>query len=375
MDEKRKVIILAGQLVVGGAERQLYLWLTHMDRGKYEPVVVTFHPGEDDYWEKPIKELGIPLFHIPQTSKRWLRLCGFVSIVRSIKPDLIHSWHLFPSPYAGIAAGLQTCKSISGFRGSFDTFVTSGLMGKMAISLTDAMIVNSITTASRLRSAYPHKAKQIFSVQNAVIEEFLDRCAARKYFADCFNLDPQKKWVGSMGRLDPKKRFDFLLQAIARIKDDSFNLILIGDGPEKHKLLDLSDELSILQRVCFTGEIPRASRFMKAFDIFAFTSVDEGLPNVILEAGAAGIPVITWDLPFYREVLLQDRCLVAPGDVEKFASTLTSLLANPQTASEIGSMTSQMILNSFDLDHYIENMTSVYDSLLIEESPSNRSKV
>jgi hypothetical protein len=81
---------------------------------------------------------------------------------------------------------------------------------KMAISLTDAMIVNSITTASRLRSAYPHKAKQIFSVQNAVIEEFLDRCAARKYFADCFKLDPQKKMVGSMGRLDPKKAFRLL---------------------------------------------------------------------------------------------------------------------------------------------------------------------
>jgi hypothetical protein len=46
------------------------------------------------------------------------------------------------------------------------------------------------------------------------------------------------------------------------------------------------------------------------------------------------------------------------------------LLTNPQTASGIGSMTRQMILNSFDLDHYIENMTSVYDSLLIEESPS-----
>jgi len=114
---------------------------------------------------------------------------------------------------------------------------------------------------------------------------------------------------------------------------------------------------------------------MKAFDIFAFTSIDEGLPNVILEAGAAGIPIITWDLPFYREVLLQDNCLVKPGDVETFASTVTSLLTNPQTASGIGSMTRQMILNSFDLDHYIENMTSVYDSLLIEESPSNRSKV
>lgn len=373
MDEKRKVVIIAGQLVVGGAERQLYLWLANLDRTKFVPTVITLHPGHEDYWENPIEELGIPLFRVPQKRLRWMRLIEIYKIIRPFKPDLIHAWHLFSSPYAGIAAKVMSCPSLGSHRDSYNIFKKSGLLGILAMKLTDAMLVNSNTTAERLRTAYPGRSDRIYSVQNAVLDDFLDRSQARKQLTNDFNLDPQKIWIGSMGRLDPKKRFDLLLEAFSRIENESFQLILIGDGPQKGKLVDLSVELGIAKKVCFTGEIPEASRLIKAFDVFTFTSFDEGLPNVILEAGAAGIPIITWDLPFYREVVLQDRFLVTPGDVETFASTLTSLLADPQTVSEISFLTRQKIINSFNLEHYIKNMTSLYDSLLPKESPSNRS--
>ncbi|MDD4042907.1 MAG: glycosyltransferase, partial [Anaerolineaceae bacterium] len=95
MDEKRKVAIIAGQLVVGGAERQLYLWLAHMDRDKFDPLVITLHPNHNDYWEKPIEDLGIPLFRVAQRPAKMGRLVEIIKILRSFDPDIIHGWHFF----------------------------------------------------------------------------------------------------------------------------------------------------------------------------------------------------------------------------------------------------------------------------------------
>ena len=60
MDEKYKVAIIAGQLVIGGEERQLYLWLANMYRKRFDPLVITLNPFHNDSWETPIEALGIP---------------------------------------------------------------------------------------------------------------------------------------------------------------------------------------------------------------------------------------------------------------------------------------------------------------------------
>jgi len=55
MPAPTNIAIIAGQLVVGGAERQLYLWLANLDRERFNPIVLTLHPGYGDYWEKPVE--------------------------------------------------------------------------------------------------------------------------------------------------------------------------------------------------------------------------------------------------------------------------------------------------------------------------------
>ena len=55
MPTSTNIAILAGQLVVGGAEKQLFLWLANLDRERFNPIVLTLHPGFGDYWEKPMK--------------------------------------------------------------------------------------------------------------------------------------------------------------------------------------------------------------------------------------------------------------------------------------------------------------------------------
>lgn len=369
MAPKIKVAIIAGQLVVGGAERQLYLWLANLDRTKFNPFVITLNPGHDDYWEKPIEDLGVPLFRVHQKPSRLLRLIDIIKILRPLQPDIIQGWHLFSSPYAGIAAKAMNCCSLGGFRDSYNIFVKSGRIGKLAVKLTDGILVNSNTTAEEIQSAYPHRSERVFSVQNAVIDDYFERSKAREKLIKEFKLDPQKTWVGAMGRLDPKKRFDLLLQVLSKINDESFQCLLIGDGPEMEKLVNLSSALGIRHKIFFTGEIPNASLYLKALEIFIFTSLDEGLPNVILEAGAAGLPILTWDIPFYREVLpeREQGFLIPTADIQSFTTTLSSLLINPEIRSEVGSSARERVLSVFNLQSYVENMTALYDSIFLAQ--------
>ena len=92
------------------------------------------------------------------------------------------------------------------------------------------------------------------------------------------------------------KQFGKLVELIAdlQINGSKVHLVLIGDGPERPALEKLAAELDILASVTFTGEVPLAKQWLPAFDLFVFTSVDEGMPNVVLEAGAAGLPIVTW---------------------------------------------------------------------------------
>ena len=76
------IAVIAGQLVVGGAERQLYLWLANLDQRKYKPVVLTLNPGHGDHWEKPVESLGIPLLRVPKNANRLLRLFEIVKLLR-----------------------------------------------------------------------------------------------------------------------------------------------------------------------------------------------------------------------------------------------------------------------------------------------------
>ncbi|NMC15141.1 MAG: glycosyltransferase family 4 protein, partial [Chloroflexi bacterium] len=88
--------------------------------------------------------------------------------------------------------------------------------------------------------------------------------------------------------------------------------------------------------------------------------------NVILEAAAAGLPIVTWDLPFYQEILENGKTglLVEAGNVEKLEEAVTRLIESPQLRAQLGAEAQARILREFSLERYIRSMTAAYDELL-----------
>jgi len=368
MTAPKNIAIIAGQLVVGGAERQLYLWLSNLDRNRFNPIVITLHPGYDDYWEGPIEALGIPLYRIAKRGGRLMRLWEIIRTIRPHQPVLIHGWHLFASAYAGLAAKFLGAKCLGGVRNTFETFKAHNLESKMVLWLADGLVANSQRTADPLQAFVKRGDQKVFAVQNAVVDNFIDRGIIRKKLLDQFGLPDDDIWIVSVGRLEPLKRFDWLMLVIKKINSQGrrAHLLLIGDGPERGALETLAQSSGIADHVTFTGEIPMASQWLKAFDILAFPSVDEGLPNVIMEGAAAGLPIVTWQLPFYKELLADEvtALLVEPENLDEFTSAIIRLMDDCDLRKSIGTSARQHMLTSFGVERYVREMTEAYEQVL-----------
>ena len=361
------IAILAGQLVVGGAEKQLYLWLANLDRERFNPIVLTLHPGFGDYWEKPIEDLGIPLFRINQRNNRISRLREIQRTLHPFQPQLVHGWHLFSGAYASLVAPRFKAKSLVGIRNIYSTRYNS-LELQISMHLANAFITNSTSTAKEFSDKNRKKLKPVYIVPNAVLEDFEPRESVRQKLTQELGLRPDALWLVGVGRLVQFKHFDELLEVAASLRDKqcNFHLILIGGGPEESALIQLSQRLHLEDCVRFTGEIPNAIRLLKGFDIFCMTSFLEGLPNVVMEAAAAGLPIVTWQLPFYEELLTpgETALMAAPGDRASFEQAVQAFINDQHLRERLGAAAQAQVTEKFSLDHYVQNMTKVYETML-----------
>jgi len=141
------------------------------------------------------------------------------------------------------------------------------------------------------------------------------------------------------GRLDPIKGLSTLLAAFARLEPDlTAHLLLAGDGPLRAELVQQAVALGIRHRTHFLGVRHDVPSLLKAVDLFVFPSLTEGLPNALLEAMAAGRPIVTTDAPGCRDLIEHDRTgLIVPcGDTPGLIRALAALLSDDEKASRLG---------------------------------------
>ena len=359
---------MAGQLVVGGAERQLYLWLSNLDRSRFRPVVATLHPDSGDYWEGPIESLDIPVLRVPRQWNRLARLGALTRLLRPFRPALIHGWHLFASPYAGAAARLLRARaSLGSLRGSYGAYRLNRTEALLTGWLTDGLLVNSRAAAEKVERNGSSGSRRVFVVPNAVEDDVAEREGARTRLVERWGIDPSRVWIASMGRFDRGKRFDVLLDAVAALRagGHDVHLVLIGYGERMEALRDQVQSLGLADRVLVAGPDPDARRWLSAFDLFCFPSTDEGLPNAVMEAAMAGVAVVGWRTDFFEELLGEGAAaLVETGDAPALQRTLAALIGDPQERGRLGREGRTRMLAKFGVSRFVQSLTAVYGELL-----------
>ncbi len=169
----------------------------------------------------------------------------------------------------------------------------------------------------------------------------------------------------AVGRLVKLKGFDILIRAVAQLSM-KVNLVIIGEGEERSALENLIVELGLTDRVALLGFQENPWKYMARADLFVLSSLTEGLPNVIGEAMALGLPVLATDCsPSVREYLDEGRAglLVPSGDPKALAHGIEQLLLDRQLRQELAHRGRERIAQ-FDLSVAVQTYESLLESLL-----------
>ncbi len=166
-------------------------------------------------------------------------------------------------------------------------------------------------------------------------------------------------WVG---RLDPVKGLDELVDAMGMLREQSVTLGLVGEGAYEDEIRRRVDRHGLGGRVCFFGRRDDVPNLLAAADVFVFPSRTEGMPNALLEAMAAGSPIVTTDVPGCRDVVTDGRTglLVPARRPEALAGAIERLLADRELAARLGSSARRRAVAEFDFARTVERYAALY---------------
>jgi len=197
-----------------------------------------------------------------------------------------------------------------------------------------------------------------------------------KYFLKA-NSELRRIWnldgnviIGSIGRLESRKGHGILIKAMPLILKKIPNAILLIAGHDPwgygEKLKHLIDELRLNSKVKLMGFQNDIPSFLHAIHVFAFASSSEGFGQVVIEAMAAGTPVIANRIPPLTEIVLdgQTGLLVEPDNPEAFARAVVWLLQKPEEARRMGIEGQRRVSNQFNAKRMSDRILSVYTKLL-----------
>jgi glycosyltransferase involved in cell wall biosynthesis len=254
--------------------------------------------------------------------------------LRALNPRAVITHHIGPLLYGGMAARLARVPRLAHVEHDIWHLQAPRrqTLTRAAVNLLRPQyVVLSRATAEAQKRALG--IGNILVIPNGVdIERFApgDPHAARSRFG----LEPDRQWIGSAGRLEPVKGHDILLDAFARLPDQRVHLAIAGDGSQRSALEAQAANLGIAGRVRFLGLCTDMPALLPAFDLFCLPSRAEGLPLSVLEAQAAGVPVVASDVGALREALSPQVSRLAPaGDPAGLAQAISEVLSRTSHAS------------------------------------------
>jgi len=384
MSQSTKIIYIIGTLDVGGAEGQLVQLATHLDPQRVEPVVCCLTSSGPHH--RTLDAAGIPVEIVGFKGLRVFRhplqvateLSGLVRFIQREQPTIVHAflfWAYVIGAFAAKAAGVPIVIASRRSLGHFKEGVVHHLLlERLANRMTDVILANSEAVKADVIRQERVESARIRVIYNGV-DPSRYAVPAEPGLKVSLGIPAGAKTIGVVARLIDYKGHRFFLQACPEIKRryPLATFLLIGEGPEAGSLAALSRHLGLQETVRFLGTRSDIPQLLSLLDVVALPSLEEGFPNVVLEAMAAGKPVLATGVGGIPEVVIHEETglLVPPGNPQALAEGILRLLTHPDEAKTLADQARAALRSrGITLSQSLATLADLYEFLATSQRES-----
>ena len=375
MAEPVRIAFVITELEVGGAERCLANLACGIDRTRFAPIVCSLasRPVDGkDTLVRQIEDAAIPVYFLNLQSP--LRFLSGKSKLKRLfhehKIDVVQTFLFHANvmgAFAAQAAGVRHI--ISGVRVA-DPARWRMLLERYAMRRVQRVVCVSQSVAHFLTTKCGLPGSKLRVIPNGIdlSQVSMDNVPNRTELS----LPTDRRILLAVGRLHHQKGFDWLLELAPELLNrlPEHDLVIVGDGPERDSLAQLSKKLGIQERVHFLGWRPDAMKLMQVADMLLLPSRWEGMPNALIEAMGLGLPVVATSVEGVNEVLgpLAEQQAVPFGDNAAFIAAACDIIVGSARDSELGERNRARIHAEFSLSAMVSNYEDLYSIKLKTES-------
>lgn len=380
---KIRVLHVITRLIRGGADENTVFTVEGMDRSRYESHILAGRGSEVDGFSDQIRECTRVLPELVRDPHPWYDVVALVKLVRLMRRgryDIVHTHTAkggflgrIASRIAGVPHVVHTLHGVT-FHDHIPAPIRRAyvMMERFAAPFCDVMItVGEDVKRKYLEEAIGSRAQYVTIPSGMDTQSFEEarntpetsRVAVRREFA----FADDELVLGMVSRLEPRKGYVYLFEAMRRLAPDfpKLRLLVVGEGAQHAELEQLVAELGIRERVVFAGYREDVARAISAFDVAVLTSLWEGLPRVLVQYSLLERPVVTFEVEGAHEVVRDGHSgyVVPLKDVDALVDRLRRIVANAELRETFGRRARERVLGRWDVDRMVERITSLYEDV------------
>lgn len=366
----RRVVHLIDRLDTGGAEKLLITAAEQAALVGWDMQVISLSEASPTAVHERLTELGVSPVHAPSCRRRALvdarRGRDLRGIIRSLDPDVLHTHLRFANilgPAATAGMSLPRVTTLHTIAGGAVRESRHDLLERQVLRHGfHARIAVGPTVAETQQRRI---GRSVTVVPNPVtVDAEVDDSRVAELRRTLLAGSPGPLLL-TAGRLTDAKGLPDLLRALSLVRHHlrGATLVIAGDGERMEELRMLSEELHVSDHVRFLGGRSDVPELMRAADAFVMASVQEGLPLVVLEAMAAGCPVVATDVGDVSYALDGAGLVVRPGEYCQLASAVVRLLVDPYLCRRLGERGRDVVSERHSPEAWAAHLDLLYDAV------------
>ena len=368
------LVFFIQSLANGGAERVTANLANYWAERGWNVAVITIDPAEDDFLalhsnvgRQCLNAEPKPRFPGDAIFRNVMRLVKLRRILRSLDPDIAIGVMSNASVLLALAGLNLRCRCIGTERVHPPMVPRMGrlreIVRMLSYNLLDRVVVQTTETENWIKANI--RARHIQTIPNPVAWPLPRQEASKPFVAYAI---PDQKFILACGRLAEQKGFDILIDAFDSIaaRHQEWNLIILGDGDERPALERQIQDLNLPGRVLLPGPVGNMSDWYERASIFVLSSRFEGMPNVLLEAMAHGLPAISFDCDTGpREIIRHgtDGLLIPPEDTKLLALGMSQLIEDDALRKEMSQRAIE-VRDRFSMQRIVGMWEDLFSNLL-----------